>query len=119
MCICLYVCVYKYAGHVSMCIFVCVCTYLCIYVFILSMYVCICLHVCMYVYMYVRMQAVYACVYIYLCLCVCVHMFLSEYTTIIPLNRINIFGFVMKIKCVFSKIEYDFNTTQMQYSFTR
>jgi len=74
---------------------VCVCVYVC---------VCVCVCVCMCV-----------CVYV----CVCVQMFLSEYTTIISLNRINTFDFLMKIKCVFSKKGNAFNTTQMQYSFTR
>jgi len=68
------------------------------------------------------MQAVFVGMYVYLFMSVCmfVHTYvLSEYTTIIPLNRINTFDFVMKIKCVFCKVGNAFSTIQMQHSFTR
>ena len=58
-------------------------------------------------------------VYLFMSVCMCVHMFLSEYTKIIPFNRINTFDFVMNIKCVFFKVGNVFSTIQMQYSFTR
>jgi hypothetical protein len=48
--------------------------------------------------------------YIYVCVCVCVHTFLSEYTMIIPFNKINTFDFVMKIKCIFFKVGNVFST---------
>jgi hypothetical protein len=84
---------------------VCVCIFMSMYV---CMYLCkLCMYVCMYV-----------CISIYVCVYVCTYV-LSEYTTIIPLKRIDTFDFVMKITCVFFKVGNVFNTIQMQCSFTR
>jgi hypothetical protein len=57
--LCMYssVCLCKYAGHVSMCIFVYVCTSVCMCVFIQDINVCayVCVYLCLYVCVYVRM----------------------------------------------------------------